>query len=244
MKPILLLFIASALCCLRVHAADPPNVLIIGDSISLGYTPGVIALMKDDANVSHNPGNAQHTGTGLQKLDAWLGDTKWDVIHFNWGLWDLCYRDRESKVQGRRDKVRGKLTTSLEEYERNLDRLVTRLRKTSAVLIWANTTLVPEGEAGRKRGDDLIYNAVAARVMKKHAVVFDDLNTLTRTFAPEQFTKPGDVHYTPEGYQQIANQVADSIRAALQLTAERAHKESISLPDKDLPPGKQSSHRD
>lgn len=23
------------------------------------------------------------------KIDGWLGDTQWDVIHFNWGVWDM-----------------------------------------------------------------------------------------------------------------------------------------------------------
>ena len=82
-----------------------PCVLLIGDSISLGYTPFVKELLKDEASVEHHPGNAQHTGTGLEKLDGWLGDKKWDVIHFNWGLWDLCYRHPEAKTGGNRDKV-------------------------------------------------------------------------------------------------------------------------------------------
>lgn len=220
MKSIILLFVVLVVSGLSGQAADQPNVLIIGDSISLGYTPHVVELMIDEANVQHNPGNAQHTGTGLAKLDSWLGDTQWDVIHFNWGLWDLCYRHPESKVQGRRDKVRGSLTTSLEQYEQNLDELVTRLRKTEAILIWANTTMVPKEEAGRKLGDDLKYNAVAARVMKKHAVAINDLNALTRNFAPERFKATGDVHFTPQGYQQLAEQVANAIRAALPQAAE------------------------
>ena len=70
---------------------DPnlPNVLIIGDSISLGYTGVVSAKLAGKANVIHNPGNAQGTKLGVEKLQEWLGDTKWDVIHFNWGLHDL-----------------------------------------------------------------------------------------------------------------------------------------------------------
>ena len=55
---------------------------------------------------------AQHTRFGLARLEQWLGDERWDVIHFNWGLHDLCWRHPESKVQGYRDKVRGKLTTT------------------------------------------------------------------------------------------------------------------------------------
>lgn len=212
--PLSMLMLSYTLCC-GIAAAEKPNVLIIGDSISLGYTPHVIAAMKDEANVIHHKGNAQHTATGLKKIDAWIGKTQWDVIHFNWGLWDVCYRHPESKVQGRRDKVRGTLTTSLEQYEQNLDQLVTRLRKTNAVLIWANTTVVPEDEAGRKIDDDLKYNAAAARVMKKHSVQINDLNKLTRTFEPGMFIKPGDVHYKVEGYQRLAKQVAKSIRQAM-----------------------------
>ena len=195
--------------------ADQPKVLIIGDSISLGYTPHVVRLLKDKADVQHNPGNAQHTGTGLKKIDQWLGKTQWDVIHFNWGLWDLCYRHPESKNQGRRDKVRGTLTTSLEQYEKNLDQLVTRLRKTGAVLIWATVTIVPEGEAGRIVGDDRKYNAIAAKVMKKHGVAVNDLHAATVKFPSELFVKPGDVHFTREGYERLAKQVAERIEAAI-----------------------------
>lgn len=220
-KRIIVLVVISLFFGAGVDAADKPDVLIIGDSISLGYTPHVIASMKDSANVVHNRGNAQHSGTGLDKIDAWLGDTRWDVIHFNWGLWDLCYRHPESKVQGRRDKGRGSLTTSLEQYEQNLDELVTRLRKTDAVLIWANTTVIPEGEAGRKMGDDLRYNAAAARVMKKHSVAINDLNKLTRSFGPDRFKKAGDVHFTDLGYQQLSAQVVSSIQTALQQTTEK-----------------------
>lgn len=194
--------------------ADLPNVLIIGDSISLGYTPHVIEMLKGKANVRHHKGNAQHTGTGLKKLDQWIGDTKWDVIHFNWGLWDLCYRHPASKVQGKRDKVNGILTTSLDQYEKNLDELVTRLKATDAKLIWASTTVIPEGEAGRKRGDDQRYNDVASQVMKNHGVATNNLFSLTKSFAPELFVRPGDVHYTTEGYQKIAQQVSQAILAA------------------------------
>lgn len=192
-----------------------PKVLIIGDSISLGYTPHVIATLKDEANVVHNRGNAQHSDTGVKKIDEWLGDTRWDVIHFNWGLWDLCYRNPKSKTQGRRDKVDGTLTLTLEQYEQNLDQLVARMSKTGAKLIWASTTVVPEGEAGRKVDDDLKYNEVAARVMQKHGVTINDLNKLSRSFPAEMFTAPGNVHFKTEGSQRLAAQVAESIRVAL-----------------------------
>lgn len=211
-----------ALLAVPVVADDLPNVLIIGDSISLGYTPHVKQLMKGTANVVHNKGNAQHTGTGLSRLDAWLGEEEWDIIHFNWGLWDLCYRHPESKVQGRRDKVRGTLTTSLKQYEKNLDQLVRRLRKTKAKLIWANTTVVPPEEAGRKVDDDLRYNEAAARVMTRYGVTTNDLNALTRTFGSDLFTQPGNVHFTPDGYRRLAAQVVSAVNRKLSNEAARS----------------------
>ena len=196
-----------------------PQVLLIGDSISIGYTSGVTEILKNEAVITHNKANAEHTGTGLKQLDKWLGTTKWDVIHFNWGLWDLCYRHPDSKVQGNRDKVHGKITTTPEQYEQNLEMLVQRLEKTGAVLIWANTTVVPENEEGRFVGDDKKYNEVAERVMKKHGIPIDDLNTITSGFGPELFEGPGNVHYTKEGYKKLAVLVAGKIRDALQSKA-------------------------
>ena len=198
-------------------AKDLPKALLIGDSISIGYTPHVVAALEGKVEVIHHRGNAQHTGTGLKMLDRWVGKTQWDVIHFNWGLWDLCYRHPQSKSQGRRDKKRGTLTTSLEQYEKNLDQLAARLKKTRAKLIWAHTSTVPEGEYGRKVGDDDKYNEAAARVMKKHGIRINDLNSLTDEFPPELFVKPGDVHYKPEGSKKIGQAVAKEISLALSL---------------------------
>lgn len=202
--------------------ADPklPNVLILGDSISIGYTRAVRGKLAGKANLyrpmkGKGPDNCGDTTIGLGKIDAWLGTQKWDVIHFNWGLWDLCYRNPTSKSQGNRDKVGGKLSTTPENYEKNLEQLVTRLEATGAKLIWASTTVVPEGEDGRFVGDDAKYNAVAERVMKKHHIATDDLFTLSKGFAGKFSTKAGDVHFTPEGYEKLAEQVSASIEKLL-----------------------------
>jgi hypothetical protein len=192
-----------------------PNVLIIGDSISIGYTKTVIEELKGVANVKRVKENCGDTPRGLEKIDQWLGDTKWDVIHFNWGLWDLCYRHPDSKVQGNRDKQNGTQAVSPEQYEKNLEALVQRLEKTGATLIWASTTVVPAKEAGRVVGDDLKYNAIAAKVMKKHNIVIDDLHALSATIT-DQFTAQGNVHFKKPGYVILGKQVADSIRTALQ----------------------------
>jgi hypothetical protein len=106
-----------------------PNVLIIGDSISIGYTKPVIVLMKGKANVQRAKANCGDTARGLSSLEKWLGDTRWDVIHFYWGLHDLCFRHPDSKEQGRRDKKNGTQAVSLEQYAKNLEAIVQEFRK-------------------------------------------------------------------------------------------------------------------
>jgi hypothetical protein len=43
-------------------------------------------------NAHGKPANCGNTRLGLEHIHSWLGKTKWSVIHFNWGLWDLYYR--------------------------------------------------------------------------------------------------------------------------------------------------------
>ena len=205
-------------------AVDPalPNVLILGDSISISYTrpvrkqlAGVANVMRPMRKDGRGPDNCGDTTIGLANLDRWLGDRKWDVIHFNWGLWDLCYRHPESKSQGNRDKVNGKQSVPPAEYEQNLEKLVTRLKATGAKLIWASTTVVPDGEVGRFVGDDVKYNKVAATVMERHGIAVNDLHQLSATFTADMFSGPGDVHFSGAGVSKLAEQVAERIAAAL-----------------------------
>tara|TARA_R110002096_G_scaffold91625_18_gene207356 strand:- start:2058 stop:3374 length:1317 start_codon:yes stop_codon:yes gene_type:complete len=198
---------------------DPalPRVLLIGDSISIGYTVAVQELMAGKANVHRIPTNAGHTGMGLDGLPKWFEKMgrDWDVIHFNWGLWDLCYRHPEAKTQGKRDKVNGTQTHTIEQYVANLDNLVTQLQSTGAKLIFATTTPVPEGEFGRKIGDDLRYNAAAVELMNRHGITINDLNAVMAGKMSEFGVKPGDVHFKQEGSQLLAQHVAEHLLKAL-----------------------------
>jgi hypothetical protein len=195
-----------------------PNVLIIGDSISIGYTPFVKSALRGKANVFHNQGNAQHTGNGLEKLDDWLGDTKWDVIHFNWGLWDLCYRNPEVINQGNRDKKEGTVTFTPEQYGSNLEKLVLRLKNTGAKLIFATTTYVPEGEVGRFENANIEYNKVALKIMKKYGVTVNYMSKISKEVYHKYAKGTGDVHYNMEGYSLLSIPVTEIIERKIQFS--------------------------
>jgi len=71
--------------------ATLPAALILGDSISMGYAPLVRERLNGVVHVVRPEVNCMDSGFGLAHLDEWLGETPWDVIHFNFGLHDLKY---------------------------------------------------------------------------------------------------------------------------------------------------------
>ena len=181
-----------------------PRVLLIGDSISMGYTIPVRNLLKGKANVHRIPENGGPTTNGLAKLQSWLDGGKWDVIHFNWGLHDL-------KIM-----ADGQRQVSPEAYEKNLRELVSQLKVTGANLIWATTTPVPEHVQGvvRHPEDVPLYNGIANGIMDEKTVAIDDLYAFA---LPQVSTiqRPKNVHFTEEGSEALGRRVAASIEAAL-----------------------------
>jgi acyl-CoA thioesterase-1 len=181
-----------------------PRILLIGDSISIGYTPPVRDMLKGKANVHRILTNGGPTTNGVANLDKWLGDGKWDVIHFNFGLHDLKIMET------------GKHQVSIEDYEANLKKIVARLKETKAKLIWAATTPVAPGTSNPPRNvDDVVkYNAVAEKVMKEAGIQIDDLYACALPKLQE-IQLPKNVHFTAAGYKVLAEQVVKSIEAAL-----------------------------
>lgn len=183
-----------------------PRVLLIGDSISVYYTLEVRRLLAGKANVHRIPVNGGDTNRGLRKLSRWLGSSHWDVIHFNFGLHDLR---REKQGSSRRRLTPG-------AYRHNLRLIVQSLQQTDAALVWAATTPIPEG-ADRDRwvkGDELIYNRVAASVMKQHAIPVNDLHARVATQL-SRWQKPADVHFTADGSELLGGLVAAAISRRL-----------------------------
>jgi acyl-CoA thioesterase-1 len=191
-----------------------PRVLLIGDSISIGYTIPVRQLLKDKANVHRPQANCGPTTRGLQNIDQWLGDKSWDVIHFNWGLHDLKYLGPNGENLAAPDAPDSRQQVPIQQYEENLRKLVARLKKTGATLIWCATTPVPQGARGRVVGDSARYNQVAAKVMQENDVAINDLYAFAMKRL-DKIIRPANVHFTPEGSQALAGHVAETIEAAL-----------------------------
>ena len=167
----------------------------MGDSISCGYTLPVRKELTGIANVHRAPANCGPTKTGLKKLSVWLGDGKWDLIHFNFGIHDRSTRPGD--------------------YAKRLKEIVVRLKKTGAKLIWASSTPLSEGTFKFKRGMMPPKNRIAAGIMKKHGIPVNDLYSFALPLIDKYQRKDG-CHFLPEGSEVLGKAVAAVIRKEFQ----------------------------
>ena len=194
--------------------AGLPRVLIIGDSISIGYTVGVRKLLEGKANLHRPLANCGPTHSDIGKIDEWLktgGEgKKWDVIHFNWGLHDLKYMGADGGNLADPKDSKSHQQVPAAEYEKNLTELVAKLKATGAKLIWRNTTPVPPKTKGRVEGDSVVYNKIAAKVMTANDIPTQDLYSVAKE-RMDELMLPANVHFKPGGSQVLAELVSARI---------------------------------
>jgi len=198
-----------------------PNVLILGDSISIGYTLEVRKLLVGKANVyrplskgGDKPENCSGTTAGVQNIDRWLGDKKWAVIHFNWGLHDLKHVKKEDgKPSG---DPADPVQATVEQYSKNLEEIVQKLKATGAKLIFATTTPVVPGTKSPLREPEAPgrYNEAALKIMTANGVRINDLYAFALPRL-EKLQLPKNVHFTSDGSKALAEQVVQAIETEL-----------------------------
>jgi lysophospholipase L1-like esterase len=191
------------------------RVLLLGDSIRLGYAPRVTACLAGAAEVVSPAANGGDSANLRRHLDEWLAGAGSgpgvDVVHFNCGLHDL-----------KRDEATGEYQVPLAQYEANLRALVDRLRATGAALVFATSTPIEDGRHARRgvgfdRSDADVrrYNAVAAEVMGAAGVAVHDLYWVVEEGGGAELLGPDGTHFTPAGYARLAEAVADCVRRQL-----------------------------
>lgn len=194
-----------------------PRVLLIGDSISIGYTLAVRKELQGKALVFRPPVNCQHTGYGLANLKKWLGSGKWDVIHFNWGIWDTHLLDEKGNLVRTPDETKTTVPLHIrytpEQYRENLGKLMDILQGTGATLIWASTTPIMSRKGDRFE-DIRIRNGVAAEIMRTRRIETDDLYAFALPHVKE-WQSADQVHFNASGNEKLGGRVSESILRAL-----------------------------
>ena len=149
----------------------PIRVLLLGDSISIGYTQHVRELMGDAAHVvrpTNARGGAENcagTTKGIDHVDRWLAleGGGWDVIHFNFGLHDLK-RVKPDTGKNSQDPADPR-QAGRPVYRAQLREITAKLYGTGARLVFATTTPFPPGVKPWRDPEDAVrYNRVALEV--------------------------------------------------------------------------------
>jgi len=191
------------------------RVVLIGDSIRLGYEGTVKRELAGVAEVWSPSDNGQHTVNVLLNFYSWVLQQRPDAVHINAGGWDV------------RNVVRGVTgnVVPLEAYRENVGRLIGLIREhTGAKVIWATITAMDiaanmkfheaTGHPGRTEGDIERYNAAAVEVARGMGVEVNDLYGVMMKEGKENLLCGDGVHLTEQGYEKLGMVVAGVVRRA------------------------------
>ena len=187
------------------------KVILIGDSIRMGYQAFV---GKELEGTAHAWGPGENGGTSanvLAHLDEWVLSQEAELVHLNCGLHDL------KKEFGAKETA-----VPLARYRANVEEIFVRLREgTQARVIWATTTPVNERRHHENKAFDRFeadveaYNAAALEIAESFSLRVDDLFRAVTDAGRDALLLPDGVHFTEQGYALLGGAVADAVRALL-----------------------------
>jgi hypothetical protein len=200
------------------------NILLLGDSIRLGYDKSVKASMKNIANVISPEDNCRFASYLLRYIQEYkrelIPDGNVDIIHWNAGLWD-CLRIYEEDTH-----------TPIEIYAYYIERICIRIKKLCphAKVIFATSTRVQSEKMNpdfKRYNEDIeAYNAAALEVVKKYGFEVNDLYAVSAAL-PEEAHSDAVHYYTPMGTEAFANAVLRHVAPALGLAEVPKYKEEM-----------------
>ena len=199
------------------------NLLLIGDSIRMGYDKSVKKTLEGMANVIFPEDNCRYAAYVLRYLHEYIkeiGGENIDVIHWNAGLWD-CLRMFDEEPQ-----------TPIDIYKYYIERVCIRIKKlcpNAHVIFATSTTVLTEkmNEGFRRYNDEIKeYNDVAVEIVKKYGFEINDLYSLSASL-PEETHSDATHYYTPEGTEVFTNQVLSIVTPKLGIDEKLEYREEM-----------------
>lgn len=192
------------------------KVLLLGDSIRQNYQQYVREHLEGKAEVFYPDDNGRFCSFTLRHLHDYVriftaGDRKnFDIIHFNFGLWDVLRLSNEERT-----------FTSRQEYGELLVRLCSRMEYLcpGAKKIFALTTSVvepgfgPGDSMGKRCNVDIEqFNHIAQAVLRTKVDSINDLWKVSMDMP--KFARSDNVHFQTElGVERLGRKVVESISA-------------------------------
>ena len=185
------------------------KVVLIGDSIRLGYQEYAEKALQDWAELHCPEMNGGPSPRVLEHLDEWALSLKPDIVHINAGLHDIA-RLEENQHEPR---------VSEEQYRENVTQILLRLKdNTQALIIWALTTPVIDKrhhevkKFDRNNADVIKRNEIATEICNELGVPTNDLYAFVMNNNHETMLGVDGVHFTDEAKAMQGAEVARVIR--------------------------------
>lgn len=212
------------------NTSETPKVLFMGDSISKGYREYVLNSMLGKADIYYPEDITTFSTHMLRYIQEFAEKmsigSNIDIVYFNAGLWDVL------RINGDDPLV------SLDEYKRNLQKIVDRIKYVfpNSRLIFATTTPVCEDLATydfyRSNSDISAYNEAAIEIMNKNHVAVHDLNSFVSDNLSDQYED--FTHYTEAGYKAIGKEIIDYINKSLRDSQRKQDEKVLKILDEEL----------
>lgn len=185
------------------------KVVLIGDSIRMGYDKYVKDALEGSCEVYYPTENCRFAEYVLRYLYDWKKNGEWpadiDLVHWNAGLWDVVDMDQEGPL------------TSIEYYAEAVARITRRIQRVfpGAKVVFATSTAVREAgylnpNFRRLNSDIERYNAAAINALSGTGTVINDLYEITRDI-PDICCSDMTHFNTPEGRSYLGNKVISVI---------------------------------
>ena len=200
------------------------KIILIGDSIRMGYCKYVKEALLDTAEVFYPDENCRFAEYVLRYLGDWKKQGKWgddvDLVHWNAGLWDCLELYGDEPL------------TSLSYYGEAIARIDKRIRMffPKAKVVFATSTSIVESGYGKDfcRHNATIekYNQAALRALSGTDTVIDDLYSVSLKCTEEH--RSDMTHFnTPSGTELMGGAVLSVICRELGIDAGQINVESF-----------------
>lgn len=208
------------------------NILLLGDSIRMGYCHAVKAKLEGKANVFFPEENGRFAQYTLRALSDWKGQGNWpemQIVHWNTGLWDVLHQNAfsngsDGEAEGMTihpDNVPNQCLydkdplTPPDMYSYMLKRVNTRIHQLfpNAKIVFATTTPVIEEQSGwayRSNAEINQYNQIARDVLTPLATLINELGRFSAEHC-EQLHRDW-VHYNEEGASLQADEIIEFLQ--------------------------------
>lgn len=201
---------------------DKTKIILLGDSIRMGYQPFLVGYLKDRADVWAPEENCEDSACIIRNKEKWFAGKSPDIIYINCGLHDI-YLDKGETCR-----------RSVDDYGANLEAILNWIhgQYAHASMIVATTTPVIESRQitsptylrlVRKNSDVVCYNKRMTKIAAARGFKVDDLHGVLSKESIENMLIEDGIHLNAKAADLLGRHIADTITNHIAMHCNKMH---------------------